>query len=126
MKKLLLVVDDDSTIRALLHRIISTNFPEYEISLANNGKEAVDTYLSSESDLIFMDIAMPVMSGLEATRDIRKYEKENGKEKVPILAVTALDDSESIKHCFEVGMNQVIAKPFETKDVVEAIENWMR
>ena len=55
---------------------------------AENGQEAINKFLQNKYDAVLMDIFMPVLNGIEATKEIRKYEKEHQKEKTPILIVT--------------------------------------
>ena len=87
---------------------------------ATNGKEALELMEDENSkgrfDLIFMDIQMPVMNGLDATREIRKFNKD-----IPIIAMTADAFSENVTECLEAGMNGHIAKPIDMKLVLAEI-----
>ena len=94
-----------------------------ETERAVNGREAVDRMRNAkegEFDLIFMDIQMPVMNGLEATRQIRSLENP-WASKVPIIAMTADAFSENVAECLEAGMNGHIAKPIDMKLVLKEI-----
>ena len=94
-----------------------------ETERAVNGQEAVDRMRNAkegEFDLIFMDIQMPVMNGLEATRQIRALENP-WVSKVPIIAMTADAFSENVAECLEAGMNGHIAKPIDMKLVLKEI-----
>ena len=94
-----------------------------ETERAVNGQEAVDRMRNAkegEFDLIFMDIQMPVMNGLEATRQIRALENP-WAAKVPIIAMTADAFSENVAECLEAGMNGHIAKPIDMKLVLKEI-----
>ncbi len=95
---------------------------------ANNGKEAVDIFAASDVgffDVILMDIMMPKMDGLEATREIRKLERVDAK-KVPIFAMTANAFAEDAKRSLDAGMNEHLAKPLEVETVVEMICKYCR
>lgn len=106
--------------------IISTILEMYGIKCrrAENGKVAVDTLRDSkagEFDVVFMDIQMPVMNGLEATREIRKLENPYAAN-IPIIAMTADAFSENVTECFEAGMNGHIAKPIDINNVVRELK----
>lgn len=98
------------------------------VTEAYNGKEAVDVFSASEVgffDVILMDIMMPKMDGLEATREIRKLERVDAK-KVLIFAMTANAFAEDAKRSLEAGMNEHLAKPLEVETVVEMICKYCR
>lgn len=80
---------------------------------ATNGKEAVDTYLEEPSKFtaILMDLSMPVMDGLEATRQIRAHERKNQLEAVSIFALTGLASDRIHKEAFESGVDVFLTKP---------------
>ena len=106
--------------------IISTLLEMYGIKCrrAENGKVAVNTLRniqSGEFDAVFMDIQMPVMNGLDATREIRKLENPYAAN-IPIIAMTADAFSENVTECFEAGMNGHIAKPIDINNVVRELK----
>ena len=89
------------------------------VTTAGNGKEAVDIVYKSvpdSFDFIFMDIMMPVMDGLEATRQIRTLNRKDTKE-IPIIAMTANAFQDDIRECIDAGMNAHIAKPIDIEKV---------
>ena len=89
------------------------------VTTAENGEEAVDIVSQSvpgRFDFIFMDIMMPVMDGLEATRQIRTLNRKDTKE-VPIIAMTANAFQDDIRECIDAGMNAHIAKPIDIEKV---------
>ena len=91
---------------------------------AENGKEAVEIFKASEQgefDFILMDVMMPVMDGLEATRRIRALEHPDAGT-VTILAMTAQSSADSIHQCEQAGMNGYIAKPIHVKEIMEALK----
>ena len=98
------------------------------ITEAHNGKEAVQIFAAAkekEFDVILMDIMMPEMNGLEATRVIRNLEREDAKS-IPIFAMTANAFAEDIKKCREAGMNEHFAKPLNMKEMIETIYKYCR
>lgn len=99
---------------AMLDRII----PGASIMEASNGREAIDIFERIHIDLIFMDIQMPVMDGLEATREIRRCEARLGVQKpVPIIAVTAYTLQHEREKCMLAGMSDFLAKPINKDNI---------
>jgi CheY-like chemotaxis protein len=93
-----------------------------EADLAGNGQEAVDMARHRQYELILMDMQMPVLDGLAATREIRRLP---GYANVPILAMTANAFSEDRENCLRVGMNDHIAKPVDPEVLYEALWRWL-
>ena len=96
-----------------------------EVVPARNGKEAVDLFASSrngEFKVILMDVMMPVMDGLTATREICALPREDAKA-VPIFAMTANAFSEDMQHTLAAGMNAHISKPVDMKLLKKTIRN---
>ena len=92
---------------------------------AKNGKEAVEIFKSSipnTFDFIFMDIMMPVMDGLEATKQIRKLERFDAKA-IPIIAMTANAFDEDRKDCINAGMSEHIGKPIDISELKKVINS---
>jgi len=91
------------------------------IDIAENGKIAVQKYISNLYDVVLMDIEMPEMDGFTATRTIRKWEQENGRDKTPVIALTAHAFDEQMKKCFDAGCNGFLPKPVKKKDVLATL-----
>ena len=79
--------------------------------LANNGDEAVNMTTEQPYDLILMDVEMPVMSGLEATRRIRQHEHDRGAQPTPIIGLSAYARQEQIDTAITQGMTDYLTKP---------------
>ena len=92
-----------------------------EVTVAENGREAVDAAGRSAFDLVLMDCQMPVMDGLEATRTIRDLP---GASEVPIIALTANDVEAARDDCLAAGMNGLLAKPFTLDDLSDLLQRW--
>ncbi|NLI24567.1 MAG: response regulator [Bacteroidales bacterium] len=111
-----LLVEDNlinqKIIQLSLKKIVKT------IDVANNGKEALDKFGSNKYDLILMDIQMPVMDGIVATRKIREIESSAGSF-TPIIAITANALSGDKEVCIAAGMNDYIAKPFQIEVLIQ-------
>jgi len=93
-----------------------------EADLAGNGQEAIDMAQRRQYELILMDMQMPVLDGLAATREIRRLP---AYATVPILAMTANAFSEDRESCLQVGMNDHIAKPVDPEVLYEALWRWL-
>ena len=93
----------------------------WQVSVANNGKEAVEIFAKSEFDLILMDVQMPEMDGLEATMKIRKREQGSGKH-IPIIALTAHAFEEDKKRCLATGMDRYATKPIKIQELFAVME----
>ena len=96
----------------------------YTVTPARNGREAVETFTASpdDFDIIIMDIQMPEMDGLEATKEIRK----RGFAKIPIIAMTANAMKGDRETCIEAGMNDYISKPIKRELVFETLDRWLK
>jgi two-component system, sensor histidine kinase and response regulator len=95
----------------------------FVIEIANNGKEAYDMALAGTYDLVLMDMQMPVMDGLQATREIRMHKST---EVLPILAMTANASEADRKLCIEAGMNEHITKPIDPEKLFVALLRWIK
>jgi|CryBogDrversion2_1035201.scaffolds.fasta_scaffold00022_9 signal transduction histidine kinase/CheY-like chemotaxis protein len=99
------------------------------VDIAENGKVAFEKFREKHYDLIIMDIAMPIMDGLESTRVIRKYEQEQSekdptysKPPIKIIAVTAHVIMTDREKCISAGMNEYLAKPYRPKELTDVID----
>jgi CheY-like chemotaxis protein len=92
--------------------------------LAENGKIAVEMFAEKNYDLVLMDMFMPEMDGLEATRQIRRFEAANpGRNAVHICAITANTSMEDEEKCYAAGMNSYISKPFRLDELVKILNH---
>ncbi len=121
MKKKILIVEDNPDLIDILHLQLKNQ--GYDTVQAMNGKQAVDMATAQLPDLILMDIMMPEMNGLQATRLIRQNPKTHS---IPILAMTAKITIADKKECLQSGCNDHIAKPFLVEDLVPRIENLLK
>ncbi|MCK8824050.1 response regulator [Fuchsiella alkaliacetigena] len=93
-----------------------------QVSVVENGEEAVEKVKEEDFDLILMDVQMPVMDGYEATKIIRADSKN---QDIPIIAITAHAMLEDKEHCLEVGMNDYISKPFMPQEFLLKLSKWI-
>jgi signal transduction histidine kinase/CheY-like chemotaxis protein len=119
-KRLLIVEDND--INQIIAESMFTSMGA-EVVLAGNGQEGIDAFLAEPEgfDIIFMDLLMPVMDGIEAAKQIRKSGVPAAKT-IPIIAMTANVFADDIERTRTAGMNAHLGKPFEIKNVIAAIK----
>ena len=94
-----------------------------KIEVANNGQEAVEKFSSSKYDIILMDIQMPIMDGIQATKKIREIEAEKRIVPTPIIAITANALAGDREHCLASGMDEYISKPFQVEVLVNKMKH---
>jgi signal transduction histidine kinase/DNA-binding LytR/AlgR family response regulator len=116
----ILLVEDNAINRQLAMELLKQ--AGLVVSLANNGKEAVEMVQRSDFDAVLMDIHMPVMDGYEATRLIRAMP---GKDTLPIIAMTANAMSGDREKCLAAGMNDHVAKPIDPDLLFAALNTWV-
>ena len=118
-KQRILIVDDSEMNRAILADMLGEG---YEILEAENGLEAVAYLkkLTTNIDLLLLDIMMPLMDGYEATRQIRKLDRTDAFS-IPIIALTANAFAEDVRHALDCGMNAHLAKPLDVKKMIHTI-----
>ena len=92
--------------------------------MANNGREAVEAAESQDIDLILMDIQMPEMDGVEATKVIRQRERLTGGH-LPIIAVTAHATKGYREKCLAAGMDDYLTKPIEPEELEAKLARWL-
>lgn len=117
--KILLVEDNVINQKIVL---LSLNKLVSKIDVAGNGKEALEMFDRSDYDLILMDIMMPVMDGIVATKKIREIESA-GDERIPIIAVTANALAGDRENCLAAGMDDYIAKPFAAEVLIRKMKS---
>jgi len=120
MKHTIMIVEDEPANQKLFSDLL--NNLGYRVLLAKNGLEAIDLTLKEMPDLVLMDIGLPGISGLDATKII----KENNKTKqIPIIAVTAFAMKEDEARAMQAGCDSFIAKPVNIRDLIREIERWV-
>ncbi len=115
---LILVVEDNPINQKYIKRVLEKNSINFEF--ANNGKEAVAKCRSKKYDLVFMDIQMPIMDGLEACAILRS--EENLNQQTCIIALTASALREDKHMALDAGMNAFLTKPFTPKKLLEILK----
>ncbi|MEP7290272.1 MAG: PAS domain S-box protein [Chloroflexota bacterium] len=115
-----LVADDEPMNRQIVVHALEEF--GYTVDIARNGEEVLAMIDKCDYQIILMDMHMPVMDGLEATRRIR--EQENGRRLLPIIAFTASIEKNEQQHYLDNGVNAIIGKPFSLRELRRLIEHW--
>jgi CheY-like chemotaxis protein len=116
----ILLVEDNAINQKII--LLSLKNAVRNIDIAHHGKEALDKFGTSKYDLILMDIQMPVMNGIVATKKIRELESATNAH-TPIIAITANALSGDKETCLAAGMNDYISKPFHVDILVQKMKN---
>lgn len=96
-----------------------------DITLADNGQQAIDKFIELEFDLVLMDCQMPEKDGFEATAEINLIQQQNNTQ-VPIIALTANAMESDKEKCLSAGMHDFVAKPFSSETLLNAIDNMLK
>jgi CheY-like chemotaxis protein len=115
----ILLVEDSRDNQLLIQTYLKQT--TYHIDLAENGRVAVDKFQNGHYDVVLMDMQMPVMDGLEATKMIREWERHEGVTKTPIIALTALALKQEAAKIFEAGCNAHMTKPIKKTTLLDIL-----
>lgn len=119
-----LLVEDDFRSAEVAQSILE--YLECDVAVARSGADAVGAVRNDVFDLVLMDVGLPVMNGLDATRLIRAHEQALGQPPLYIVALTALTMPHEIDECLASGMDEVMTKPFFIERLQRAILNAYR
>lgn len=121
-KKILLVEDN------MTNRLVASTVFELlgqKSTEAHDGKEALEKLAMNQYDIVFMDIQMPIMDGIEATENIRKGVMKGIQSNIPIIAMTANAMDGDKEKCLKAGMDDYISKPIQPDDVEQILLKWL-
>lgn len=116
----ILLAEDSYVTRTLAHNMIEQQ--GWRVTAVKTGREALDALERENFDLIIMDIQMPDLNGLEATRMIRQLEKQATRRRTPIVALTGLDSLEYKEFCLQSGMDSFVNKDTHLDELLRVIE----
>lgn len=117
-----LLAEDNKTNQLVVEKMLKGL--DVDLRIAANGQEAYDMFLMYSPDLVLMDMMMPVKDGLEATREIRAYERVAGQDSVPIIALTANALETHQEACRDSGMDDFLSKPICKEALVTCVRSW--
>jgi CheY-like chemotaxis protein len=116
----ILLVEDDLINQKVANSILKRR--NHKLTIADNGQIGVDLFLKNDYDIILMDIQMPVLDGIEATKLIREYEKTLNKKTI-IIAVTAYSLDKDRERIMAAGMDNYLSKPYKPNDLLDIIDS---
>jgi CheY-like chemotaxis protein/HPt (histidine-containing phosphotransfer) domain-containing protein len=114
----ILVAEDGLVNQKFVRELLSKQ--GHQVTIVNNGQDAVNACGSDSPDVVLMDVQMPLMDGIEATRQIRRGEEKTGRH-VPIVAMTAHAMKGDRERCLDAGMDQYVSKPLRAHQLFEAM-----
>jgi two-component system sensor histidine kinase/response regulator len=120
----LLLVEDSADNRLIIQSYFKRGTDH--IDIAENGAIAVEKFKAGKYDLVLMDVQMPIMDGYTATREIRKWERENGMEETPIVALTANAMKEDVQKSLDAGCTDHLTKPIKRATLMEAVKKYTK
>jgi len=119
----ILVVEDNKVNQLVIRKML--NSLGLQSQIADNGRIGVESFERLRPELIFMDVSMPEMNGLDATRAIRALEKKYGWAPCCIVALTANAMEEDRENCLESGMNDFLSKPVRLEQLTQMLKQWL-
>jgi CheY-like chemotaxis protein len=121
-EKRVLVVEDDKSNQIVFSTLLKNMGLDFD--LAETGRQAIDAVRLRDYSIILMDIRMPELDGLQATKTIRSLGSVNGKQ-IPIIAVTAQAMDGDKERCIWAGMSDYLSKPFTREELEKTICRWI-
>jgi len=118
----ILVVEDNLINQKVIRIILDREGYQYEI--ATDGVEAIEKFANGDFQLVLMDCQMPNLDGLDACKKIREIEERQSKIRCPIVAMTANAMKGERERCLSFGMDDFLAKPFKSFELVSIIQIW--
>ncbi|WP_051881591.1 hybrid sensor histidine kinase/response regulator [Parvularcula oceani] len=119
-----IIVAEDNVVNQMVIKTMLAGLGA-EVRLANTGLEALEAYRQQKPDLILMDVSMPEMDGLEATRELRKIEGGSGASPCPVIAATAHVMDEDRAACLAAGMDGIVNKPIKKDALKGVLATWL-
>lgn len=121
MSYTILIAEDNETNFSLIKTYLKKSLIDYTIIWKTNGLEAIKECENNKIDLILMDIRMPLLNGYDATREIKKINPQ-----LPIIIQTAYADSNSRLEAISCGCNEILYKPYSSKQLLSKIKKYLK
>jgi CheY-like chemotaxis protein len=117
----ILVVDDDASTRTLLELILSSG--GHEVTLLNDGREALAYLKTNTPDLIVIDVNMPILDGIEVCSRIKKLPRFKD---IPVIVLTSMNDAATRVRAIDVGASEIVYKPLTGKNFLQTIQGFLQ
>lgn len=117
----LLGVEDDPAHQYVLKDFCSRY--EFEVRIVSSAEDALAVLQDAEFAAILMDVGLPGISGIECTKRIRALEAQNGRNRIPIIGLTAQEDLKKV--CLDAGMDDFLSKPFQSDNLRKILLRWV-
>jgi len=121
---MILLAEDEQVNSIMASRLLKKE--GHAVTIVGNGQQAIEALCSSNYDLVLMDVQMPVVNGVQATRIIRNGSVENVPRDLPIIGITAFARTSEKKQFIEAGMDRIITKPYEADELIRAVATTVR
>ncbi|RLF34747.1 MAG: response regulator [Thermoplasmata archaeon] len=121
MSRKILVVDDDPGVVELLRFIFSSN--QHQVITAKDGRQALEKAKIEKPDVIFLDIVMPEMDGIETLQKLKSHRETSS---IPVIMITGQQQITDIERCFSEGAADYILKPFDKNLVLKKLEDVLK
>jgi CheY-like chemotaxis protein/HPt (histidine-containing phosphotransfer) domain-containing protein len=119
-----LLVEDNPVNRQVAQRLLS--LAGLQVDTAEHGREALDKLGTTAYSAVFMDCQMPIMDGYTATREWRRIEQSQGRQRLPIIAMTANAMVGDREKCLDAGMDDYLSKPIHRQTLLDILVRWLR
>ena len=116
-----LVAEDNKVNQVVVRKILEKN--DHDVTIAGNGREALDMLAAGTFDIVLMDVQMPVMDGLQATRLLREKEEQEGLPRVPVISLTAHAMIGDRERCLDSGADGYVSKPINAQELLAAMQD---
>ncbi|HDM69931.1 MAG TPA: response regulator, partial [Thermotogales bacterium] len=113
-KSRILVVDDEKNVRTMVKKVFEG---EFDVDTASNAEEALDLLKKNKYDLVFLDLDMPVVNGIELLERMKK-----GENPIPVIMMTTYGSVEEAVKAMKLGAKDIITKPFTQEEVTKVVE----
>ena len=117
-----ILIVDDSVTALLMEEMLLKKYTKFDVVQARDGREAVQTAIAEQPNLILMDVVMPRMDGFAACREMRRQPK---LRETPIILVTSRGEPQNVEQGFESGCNDYITKPVESQELIQMVNGYL-